>query len=254
MDPNNGTLHALDANNVANSLYTSGSLGSCSKWTTLNRSQLARLCRPTTRWSALLSRSKTARLSRQASLLESGGGSLPAFCCSDPFRPERFHLPRPPLSPAQTPPCPPAPFRNPHSPSFKIRDAAGPTPAPLRPESALQYEETRTNPHASLVQALHPHAARSAGRCRSRQPHLSIARRLYPPARRGYLLLSLSRAALDEQNHRHRARGDGPHRAGVLSSLRSTRAKSGRPPAAGPPWATICSASRTARAPTSRWA
>ena len=59
-----------------------------------------------------------------------------------------------------------------------------------------KFSTPQDTKHASLVQALHPHSARSSRRRGGRKPQISDPRRLHPPARRGHLLLSFPRAAV----------------------------------------------------------
>ena len=101
--------------------------------------------------------------------------------------------------------------------------------------------KVRSHLYASLVEALYSHSSRGPGRRRSGQSQVSAPRRLHSPARGGHLQLSLSRPAVAEQDHRHRARGDGQDRAGVLSAGDfSARAVGGERPLERS-WATTCS-------------
>ena len=80
-----------------------------------------------------------------------------------------------------------------------------------------------------MVTTLYSYPARGSGRRRSRQPQVSGAGGLHSAAGGGDLLVSLSGQPLVQQDHGHRAAGDGPDRAGVFSAgAASARALGGQ--------------------------
>ena len=91
-------------------------------------------------------------------------------------------------------------------------------------------------------QALHSHPSRSPCRRRSRQPQAPAPRRLHPPAWRRHLQLSLSRQPVDQQDHRASSAKRWTRSARNSCCPPSIPARPGRRAAAGPAWATTCSA------------
>ena len=93
--------------------------------------------------------------------------------------------------------------------------------------------------------------ARRPGGRRDAQPQAARPRRLRPPHRRRHLDLAAARQEGPGERHARRPRGDGRHRrARRCCCPRCCPRSRTRPPAAGRSTATCCSASRTARAPT----
>ena len=70
--------------------------------------------------------------------------------------------------------------------------------------------------YASMVRTLYSYIARGAGGCRSRQPQIPGAGGIHSSACGGNLFVSVSRQPVVQQDHGHRARGDGQDRAGVF--------------------------------------